>query len=347
MSNYTTKRKDYGIYVDTISNKFYGELGDRVTEVREQVKSRNYQNLETVAKQEFEAAEQYVRQYGLKQGMKYPSISGKRYHILCTAKGAIFLTYQYQHVSSDVMACIKAGTPVTVFSPFKDEDMVKVTSLGQWYELLNAERESNKAYGVSTEYSKWEAETYIELKYILNTPTPWLGTNFLVGVVSKFPTLADFLFYAQAKIAELEEQGEYDIELTKSYVMTEKSSVWHSKKDGYAHTNDKPDYWEGYEVFPVDICRKFIHLTYLESIDYKPLKRMYSVDSTLYTGKEIWLGQGMEDMVRTTPIYIDQNEIKENGKVVSHQFDEYQEDFKALKAMGYEEAKAYLNKKYN
>ena len=119
-----SKRKNYGVYVDKIERVSEANK-ERVNNVRQQVRDRKYKELNAQAEFLYNNAMEYAAMYG----SKYPvTLKNKRYHLLCTARGAMFLTYQYQHVSSDVIACLKNGTPTWVFSPYKVPDMVKVTS---------------------------------------------------------------------------------------------------------------------------------------------------------------------------------------------------------------------------
>ena len=304
-------RKDYGVYVDKIGSRVSEANKERVSNVRKQVRDRKYKELNAQAKFLYNNSMEYAAMYG----SKYPvTLKNKRYHLLCTARGAMFLTYQYQHVSSDVIACLKNGTPTWVFGPYKVPDMVKVTSLQQWYDMLNAERTSNKQFYTSKEYQQWERETRNALISVLNTPVPWLDKRArLHTIASSFSNFAEFLEYAEAVIASIEAEGEWDIELTASLVMNEKASTatYVASKGAnkglrtfWANEEGTTEYWYNYEHLPADICTKFIHLTYLKSIGYKPLQRIVT-DGVDYNGEEVWLGTALEDVVRTTPLYVD------------------------------------------
>ena len=340
-------RKRYGIYVDCLGDNVSEANKERVSNVRKQVWKRNYKELNAQAGFLYNNAMQYAAMYG----SKYPvTLKNKRYHLLCTARGAMFLTYQYQHVSSDVIACLKNGTPTWVFGPYKVPDMVKVTSLQQWYDMLNAERTSNEQYHTSKEYQQWERETRNALISVLNTPVPWLDKRArLHTIASSFSNFAEFLEYAEAVIASIEAEGEWDIELTASLVMNEKASTatYVASKGAnkglrtfWYNEEGTTEYWYNYEHLAADICTKFIHLTYLKSIGYKPLKRLVT-DGVDYNGKEVWLGTALEDVVRTTPLYVDpyseQDDVEPSIPV------ELQEVVDAMgldtiKKLGYEEA---------
>lgn len=341
------KRKQYGIYVDRLGDNVSKANKERVSNVRKQLRDRKYRELNAQAEVLYNQSMEYAALYG----SKFPvTLKGKRYHLLCTAQGAMFLTNQYQHVSSDVIACVKNGTPTWVFGPYKVPDMVKVTSLQQWYDMLNAERTSNRQFYTSKEYQQWEQEVRYTLTSVLNTPVPWLDEKArLHTIANSFDSFADFLVYAEAVITDIEAEGEWDIELTASMVMNEKASTATYVASKGANkgmrtfwTNDEgtTEYWYNYEYLPADICTKFIHLTYLKSIDYKPLKKIMT-DGVDYDGAEHWLGDALEDVVRATPLYVDpytvEDEIKSSIPV------ELQEVVDAMglntiKELGYEEA---------
>lgn len=309
------KRQQYGVCVDLIGNNVSKANKVRFDNVREQVRARAYRNLTAAAEQSYTSSMDYIAQYGYKAGTKLPTVKGKRFHILCTALGAIFYTNQYQQVDSDVKVCLEHGTPVTVFAPYKVPDMVQVTSIGHWKELMAEETASNKRYYATMEYLQWEQETRYALTSILNTPTPWLGEATRLHTVAKqFSNFADFLLHAEAIIADIETMGEWDIELTSSLVMNEKAStasyvankgVNKGQRTFWCKDNaDDVAYWYNYETLPADICTKYLHLTYLKSIEYKPLKRIVT-DGSVLSGKELWFGTALEDMVRATPLYVD------------------------------------------
>ena len=340
-------RKEYGIYVDLLGDNVSKANKERVSEVRKQVRDRKYKELNTQAELLYNTSMEYAAMYG----SKFPvTLKGKRYHLLCTAKGAMFLTYQYQHVSSDVIACLKNGTPTWVFGPYKVPDMVKVTSLQQWYDMLNAEKNSNKQFYTSNEYKQWEQEVRYTLTSVLNTPVPWIDKRArLHTIVNSFDSFAEFLAHAETVIANIEAEGEWDIELTSSLVMNEKAGtasyvankgVNKGLRTFWVNDTGMTEYWNNYEVLPADICTKFIHLTYLKSIGYKPLQRLVT-DGVTYDGKEVWLGTTLEDVVRTTPLYVDP--YSERDDVESSVPVELQEVVDAMgldtiKKLGYKEA---------
>lgn len=342
----TTKRKNYGVTVNQLGTNVSKQHATRVADVLQQATSRGFQSLTTAVQLEVESSIQFIAQYGLKPGMKMPTETGKRFHILCTAKAVLFMAYTYSSIDSDVRVCLQHGTPTNIYSPYKVPDMIQVTSLGEWNELLSIETAKNKLYYATLEYAQWEAETQIRLTAVLNTPTPWLGDGFrLHTFMKKFNNLAEFLDYAQGTIAALEELGEWDLELTSSLVMNEKASTAHMVDKTGRRTfwcKDDPDavaYWYNYEVLPADICTKFLHLTYLNHIGYKPLKKVMTNGAT-FGGKEIWMGTALEDMVRTTPLYFDPNQKHDK---VEEDITLSQDEIQWMQIMGYEKAKAYLN----
>lgn len=350
---YTSKRQQYGVYVDLIGAKVTADNKPRLTDVRTQVAQRGYRDIEAAAEQLYKSSMDYIGQYGYKAGAKLPTVRGKRFHLLCSAKGVIFYTYQYQHVDADIKACLNNGTPVTVFSPYKVPDMVQVTSLGLWQDLLAVEKVANKQFYTSDEYAKWEAATKASLTFILNTPTPWLGAlTRLHSIVDRFNTFNDFLLHAEATIADIEAEGEWDIELTSSLVMNEKAStatyvankgVNKGQRTFWCKDNaDDVAYWYNYETLPADICTKYLHLTYLRStvdkqgVPFKALKKIHSLGAEM-SGKELWFGTALEDMVRTTPIYVDTCIKHEKTQLYSDDI-----DLAYIRTLDYASAKKYL-----
>lgn len=343
-------RKEYGIYVDLLGDKISKANQARVNGVRKQVSDRKYKELDAQAELLYDISMEYAARYPLSKPV---TVKGKRYHLMCTAKGAMFLTYQYQHVSSDVIACLKNNTPVWVFGPYKVPDMVTVTSLQQWYDMLNVEKTNNKRYGLSLEKEDLAEDEKVAWVAMRNTLVPWLKEKSrMYSIMDAFDTLDKFLEYAKATIAGIEEEGTWDIELTTSLVMNEKAKIAHYTKTKGADKGmratwidecEQPDYWKNYEVTPLDICNKFIHLTYLKSIGYKPLKRLVT-DGVTYDGKEVWLGTAHEDMVRTTPLYVDPYSVRDEVEPWSSTVPvELQEAVDAIgldtiKKLGYEEA---------
>lgn len=341
------KRKEYGIYVDLLGRNVSKANRARVNEVRQQISDRKYRKLDVQAEVLYDIAMEYAAMYG----SKYPvTLKGKRYHLMCTAKGATFLTYTYDHVSSDVIACLKNGTPVWVFGPYKVPDMVTVTSLQQWYDMLNAEKTRNKRYGLSLEKAALSEDEKAAWVSIRNTYVPWLNEKSrMYSIIDSFDTLDKFLEYAEATIADIEAEGEWDISLSETFVLNEKAKIAHYVKtkgaDKGTYTTwvdecEMPDYWKNYSVTPLDICTKFIHLTYLKSIGYKPLQRLVT-DGVTYDGKEVWLGSYFEDVVRATPLYVDP--YSERDEVESCLPVELQEVVDAMgldtiKKLGYKEA---------
>lgn len=378
---FTKVRKTYGVYIDLLGDYIAYANKKRVESIRKQYtliekdgqwvpRKTVYIPLEQAAEQSYQAAlqkwttmMQRNAQVGLAPSWKEPQQDGHRFHNLSTAAGATFSVYQYQHVENEVNICLAESTPVYVFSPYKNPDMVHVTSKDEWYQLLNAERESNKQYHLSDEYAKWQVATQYALKFIKETETPWLGTTKLKDFIGKFSCLEEFLFYAQGEVARLEEAGEWDLELTASVVMNEKASTAHTistkgtdkgRRTFWCKDNpDKVDYWYNLEVLPVDICTKFLHLTFLASTKDKagkpflPLRRIMAVGAE-FDGTEMWRGTALEDMVRTTPLYEDQLATHERPaqtleELLSIMPNELQEvvaamGIKTIKSLGYEAA---------
>lgn len=300
------KRYNFGVVIDELHDKTAKEIRNRVNSMRQQVVQAGYKHLHKMAQAFLRARQEQEAIYGRRAGTKQPTIGGQRYHLLCATKGLLVLTYRYANIKWEVEVALKANTPVMVFSPYKDEDLVSVKTLIQWEIMLDEEANPDQA--------KWAKELEPNIKAVLNTPTPWLECQSLQEVEGQFKQFSHFMEYVEAQIRIIEELGEWDVETTTSLVYNEKASVAHYvNKQGQravksAYKYGKKEYWENYEVLPVDILTKYLHLSYLMSIDYKPLVRMFTEDDVLMLGKEVWLGSCVEDMVRSTPIYLDVND---------------------------------------
>lgn len=192
--------------------------------------------------------------------------------------------------------------------------MVKPVSVADW-ELM-CERESNP------DWAAWMDELEINVTSVLNTETPWLQHTTLGSLAATFEDFDKFLDYLQAETHVIEAMGEWDIDTTCSVVYNEKASVAHyvankgmdkgKRTVSSSYKYGKKEFWYNYEVLPVDIMTKFLHLSYLHSIDYKPLQRIVS-DGAEYGTKAYFEFLSETDMeegqfeqgLTVTPLYED------------------------------------------
>ena len=352
------KRYEYGVSVDMLHGKVAKALQERVNDVRKQVETKGYKPLDECAVYAYASAMQYINQYGMKPGTKMPSVKGKRFHLLASARGVMFLTYTLKAIDSDATAALSNGTPIFVFRPYATPDMVRFTSIGEWREAMQVEAESHKQFAINMDYVNWQKELQYSLTAVLNTPIPWINKEWRLHTLAKqYPSFDAFMTYVHATIADIEAKGEWDIEVTASLVMNEKASVatyvatkGENKGLRTSYSTDKTEYWMNYEVLTSDILTKFLHLTYLDSIGYKPLKRIMT-DGVDFDGKELWFGDAQEDMLRTTPLYVDPYQEHEkvedfftgSGKIDMGTFSKVV-DVDTLRALGYDAAKVLLKK---
>lgn len=295
-----------GVFLDLLHYTTSASIRDRVNSIRRQLVANKYMPLNMLALQLLTYKEDYIAQYGLRPGTKAPTLGGQRYHLLCKTPGFMVLTYRYANAKWEVEVALKAGRKVMVFSPYKEEDLVAVKTLAQWEAMLEEEANPHQA--------TWAKELEANLATVMDTPTPWLECQSLHELAGQFKQFSHFMEYVEAQTSIIEELGEWDVETTTSVVYNEKASVakfvnkqgFRDVKSAYKYGNK--EYWENYEVLPVDVLTKYLHLSYLMSIDYKPLVRMFTEDDVLMLGKEVWLGSCVEDMVRSTPIYLDVND---------------------------------------
>jgi hypothetical protein len=300
-----TKRYDFGVTIDLLSDMPARSIRARVSDVRNQATQLHYALLDTVAEQVYNRAmELFITgRYHFE-----PKYSTERYNLLRKASGLLVLTYRYDKVKWEVTTALSGGTPVCVFSPYKTPDMVKLNSVAQWEQLC--EREANP------DWAKWSDELSINEKFIMNTDAPWLEMS-LNDMAARYSTTAAFIEYLNAEIHRIEEQGEWDVDTTSSVVYNEKASVAHyvankgmdkgKRTCSSQYKYGKKQYWYNYEVLLVDIVTKYLHMTYLESINYKPMVRIVSdgVDYGRLVYTEFAEDSDSEIGLSLTPLYED------------------------------------------
>lgn len=304
------KRYDFGVKIDLLHDMPARTIRARVSDVRDQAVRLNYVDLDSMA------TELYNRSYELYAQGRYhyePKFSGERYNLLRKAAGLLVLTYCYDKVKWEVTTALATGTSVAVFSPYKTPDMVKIHSVAQWETMC--EREANP------DWASWMDELDVTLTSILNTDTPWLGQS-LKDMANAYQSFDQFVESLNAEIHRIEAQGVWDVDTSGSVVYNEKASVAHyvankgmdkgRRTCSSQYKYGKKQYWYNYEVLPVDVMTKYLHLTYLDSINYKPLQRIES-DGTDYGTKKYFEFLSESDMedgqyeqgLTVTPIYED------------------------------------------
>ena len=245
---------------------------------------------------------------------KQTNESKVRYTLLCHAQRVMILTYSYKNSYSDIKACVQAGTPVYVYSPYATPDLVRVTSIDQLNELCNEQKESNKSFGKEQEYLNQFNELNNQLIYVLNQPCTWLGSQYtmLHKLMKEFPNLEAFMLYVNAIIDSIEEEGEWDLEVTSTVVLNQKASVYtyvatsgENKGLRVTGSSTKFDTWENHEVLIADILKKFLSLTFYKSVGIKPLKKVMT------NGVDYIPVCNTDDLPETefysTPFYVDEN----------------------------------------
>ena len=308
------KRYDFGVVVDLLPDVTARKIRDRVTDVRDQAVRMNYQSLDAAAQQLYEARAIQESMYGVRKGSKPATFSGQKFHLLCSASGVLVLTHRFAKVKWEVSTALAHGTKVAILKPFSTPDMVKLNSVADW-ELM-CEREANP------DWSLWMDELDITLTSILNTPTPWMECATLGGYAATFESFDMFLDALQTKMHDIEAEGEWDVDMSNSVVYNEKASVAHyvankgmdkgKRTCSSSYKYGKKEFWYNYEVLPVDIMTKFLHVSFLHSIDYKPMQRITSNGAEYGTRQyfEFLSEQDMEDGMyeqglTVTPLYED------------------------------------------
>lgn len=342
------KNYNYGVAIDLLHDMPARKIRERVTDIRNQRVNKGYKLLEDAATEEYNFEMDMYANARYRFEPKYTTV---RYHILRGCTNLLVLTYQYREVKWEVTKALETGVPVYVFSPYKKQDLIRVTSLAQW--LMLCDMEANPSW------ASWMEELDINISVYLDTPTPWLGFDTLRHYANTFASVDLFRLQMEAELHEAEAEGAWDIDTVGSLVFVEKKDMWRDAK-GITHSRYKyadKEFWTGknelsakdkYELLLADVCMMYLHMTYVkEVVNYKPLKRMFTMDSLTYTGKEVWLGSALEDMVRATPIYVDLNQSRAKVDYQEH-LEEVEDDLKELvyntlgadylQEVGYEEA---------
>ena len=343
------KRYEYGVYVDLLHKKVAKSLQAKVDRARRQFtekvtvtvdeqgntvetwepRKHPVRNLDDAANVMYESAINYIAQYGQKPGTSLPTVAKKRFHLLASANSVVFLTYTLKAIEADATAALKNGTKIFVLRPYVDDKLFCISSIGAWYELFAIEKAGHKQFAVNKEYSDWQEDLDVNLKVVLNTYIPWINPQWRLHTLSKqFQNFDAFMTYLSGRIAELEEKGEWDVETSSELVYNEKASTatYVSTKGTNKgmktfwckDTPDSVDYWKNYEVLPINIMTKFLHLTFLDStIDKKdkpflPLTRIVKDGAEYGTRKyfEFLTEQDIEDGaceqgLTVTPLYVD------------------------------------------
>lgn len=355
----------YVVKVDTLpeTTMMARDLRERLTEIRTLMQSLNLMDVNELAKQLYEHAHEYELRYGVRPGQSPSTIQKKRFHVLMSCNILFVTSYQARTVDNDVRLAIKGGATVFFYSPYKTPDLIELSGAQasiDWDNVIANEIAQGKQYAIHDEYVSVHSAIDSTLVTLLNTKTPWLGngTRLYTILDEQFDgNFNQFIDYCNGRIAEIEDLGDYDVDYGTTMVLKEKMSTSHfvaskGKEKGRRTfwATDTPDiqqYWANYETLAINTLQKFIHITYLYSIDYKPLTRMYTVDGVEYgdknfckqygsdkydiafdcdedyDGTEIWAGSAQEDILRSTPIYQDRTTDEDLmvQEAIAHSFD--------------------------
>ena len=341
----TNKRFDFGVKMDLLSDIVAKKIQNRVTDVRDQAVRLNYVDLDT------QATEMYNRAYDLFAQGRYryePKFTGERYNLLAKAAGLLVLTYRYDKVKWEVTTALKSGTSVAVFSPYKDPDMVKLHSVAQWETLCDREANADWATWADElpinldavldtptpwlpcptlrDAAKWHPDFEAFLEYVnaemheIEAEGEWDVDVSYSPVYNEKASVwhnprtstSTKLRYKENPIVGTWIQGQQD-----SYQAQPKQVLVGGQRQsvdavGTRYKYGKKEYWYNYEVLPVDVLTKYLHLSYLHSISYKPLQRIASDGADYGTRKyfeflsESDLEDGQyEQGLTVTPMYED------------------------------------------
>lgn len=297
-------RFNFGVTVDTLGN-VSAKILSRVNDVRKQCNDLQYQSLNDT----INAEQQRYNANGWFSTRQKIQTS-----ILRHVKGIMILSYNYSTIKALVSTALYAGTPVWIFSPYKTPDMVHPTSIDEWYKLCNAEHAGHVEYAKEQDYMNQTRELDNQLVYVLNQPCTWLDPKYtrLYKMLSEFPDFEAFMLYVNAVIDDIEDEGEWDLEVTSTPVQNQRANVYtyistSGKNKGLRVSTGNGDFgtWINYEVLPADTLTKFLSLTFYKAMGIKPLKRVMTngADYVLVTTNS----SIPEEEFMLTPIYVEQN----------------------------------------
>ena len=308
---YTTvpkNRLDYGVVLNTIP-KFVNlsELG-RTNNMIQQAKDREYKGLNTVANDRVA--------YHQSKGWDTTFTAAKN-HYLREAKCVLFITTNLYEIESDLITCWYAQTPVTIFNPMMDPDVLNLRGayeLTEYYAI-------RKELMVKEDYDKSFEELRQECVLLLKGyKTPWLDTPSL-GHLYHYGFHQDinrFLEYIRAITDSILAEGQWDVEVTASHVQREASCIYRTKDAKGVSTlgyNERFKVFHNYDSLPIDELNLFLTLTYYKAIGMKPLQ-IVAFDNEIADYRPVtpdelepdcYFYSGDEQYV-TTPIYVEQEQ---------------------------------------
>ena len=305
----TTWRHKHGAVIDNVGSYLGSsatkEQKDRLVDVRQQAVKVGCIPMETFV------AKELARLQG---NGKNSNANGVRFTTLCHASRILILTHSFENSYSDIKACVEKGTPVYVHVPYFSNDIIRITSIDELNELCKEQKDKGYTYRKEEEFEKQFNILNEELKEILTQPCTWLGEQYteLNVLKNEFPNLEAFMLYVEAIINSIEDEGEWDLEVSTSLVLNRKTSVFTliaSSGEGKGlrttTTSDRVGNWENYEVLLADILKKFLSLTFYKSVGIKPLKRVMT------NGADYVPVCSTDDLPETefysTPFYVDEN----------------------------------------
>ena len=297
-------RLNFGVTVDTLGN-VSSKILTRTNDVRNQCNNLKYLPLGQAVNDE---EQRYVTNGWFSNRQKIQT------SVLRHAKGFMVLSPTYFTIKALVSVAIYAGTPVWIFSPHKTPDMVHPTSIDEWYELCNTEHKGHVEFAKEQDYMKQTKELDNQLVYVLNQPCTWLDKKYtrLYKLLAEFPSFEAFMLYVNAVIDDIEDEGEWDLEVTSTPVQNQKASVYtyvatSGEDKGLRISTGNGDFstWTNYEVLPADTIKKFLSLTFYKSVGIKPLKRVMTNGADYIP--VACTSELPEDEFFMTPLYVEQN----------------------------------------
>lgn len=307
------------VYENLLSDRMSKDAVASTTNMIAQLSEYGCKSITASAQLEVDYAMDYVSRMGLRPGQKMPNLKSKMEYVRHQAADFVVFAANAKTCYHQAMVRLNDGKAFWYFNPYNDTKLVNVTDLEVWEEVLTTEKAKAQRWYNNMEFEALNATLKYEMIAVLNTPTPWLGDSYRLNTLSKqFPTFDAFLDYCTGIIEQLESMPntDWDIDLTVSPVMRAKADSAHGiinsgidkgKRTFFHKEEDTNGYWYNYEVAPVDVLKKFLHLTFLQSINYKPLIR-FETDGAEYGTRAYFEYNDdgeVEQGLTVTPLYED------------------------------------------
>jgi hypothetical protein len=307
------------VYESLLTDKLSKDAKKLVGDYTKKLHDKGFKSIESVAQDEVDYALEFIQRRGIRAGEKLPNLKSKMEYVRHVAADLLVFATSAKSVYHIAMLRLNKGKGFWYYNPYAEKHLVNVSDMEAWTDLLASEKAKAQRWYNNMEYEANNACIKYEQIAILNTPTPWLGDGYRLHTLSQqFPTFEAFLVYCQGIIDELESMPntDWDYDMTTSLVMRPKNDTAHGiinsgidkgKRTFFMQEHDTEGYWYNYDVLPVDILKKFLHLTFLQSISYKPLVRLES-DGVDYGTRHYFEFDEDEDMEQgliTTPLYAD------------------------------------------